>query len=548
MRNFQTDASGSDARRMRNFKKRFPWYAALRSGRSNGRTVGETSRGGDAAAIRMGRRSERSVDAEQRLQRAQAAQRAWAEQPVRQRVRFLGRFRQLLVERMQELVASVSVPQRSSPTETLAAEVLPLADAARFLQQEAPRVLRGQRLSRRGRPLWLTGVRLEKRREPLGVVLVLGPANYPLMLPGIQTLQAIVAGNAVLLKPGQGGTACARLFEQLIYAAGIEQNLLQLLPEDPRLTEDAIRVGVDKIVLTGSSVTGRKVMALAADSLTGSTMELSGCDAVYLCEDADVSLAAEAVAFGLRFNGSATCIAPRRVFVPASLSQPMQRELIQRVASLSPVTVPPAVVLQTRQLLQRAAQRGVQRLTGDIASDDSLIPIVLLQGPAMGEPVLMEDIFAPIVLLQEVPSIEQALAIDRLCPYALGASVFGRPSTARPLAERIDAGCVVINDMLVPTADPRVDFGGRRASGFGVTRGPEGLLQMTALKTVLERTGRRRPHFAPVGPEEGELFAGYLALMHGSGWGHRWRALWQMIRARAECRPEEKIEGRQVDE
>ena len=488
------------------------------------------------------------MDAEQRLQRAQAAQQRWANRAVRERVRLLARFRQLLVTHTPQLVASVSVPQRSSSVETLVAEILPLADAARFLQLEAPRVLRPQRVSRRGRPLWLAGVRLQKRREPLGVVLILGPANYPLMLPGIQTLQAIAAGNAVLLKPGQGGTESARLFQQLCHSAGIEPDLLQLLPEDLRLTEEVIRVGVDKIVLTGSSVTGRKVMATAADSLTESTMELSGCDAVFVCEDADVSLAAEAIAFGLRFNGSATCIAPRRVFVPTSLCQQLQRELTDRVALFSPVRVPPAVVWQTRELLQRAAQAGVQQLTGNIVADDSLRPIVLLQGPSAGEPILMEDIFAPVVLLQEVSSIEQALAMDRLCPYALGASVFGRPSTARPLAERIEAGCVVINDMLVPTADPRVDFGGRRASGFGVTRGPEGLLQMTTLKTVLERTGRRRPHFLPVGSAEGELFAAYLQLMHGSGWGNRWRALRQLVHAVRGIGRQGKTEGRQVDE
>jgi acyl-CoA reductase-like NAD-dependent aldehyde dehydrogenase len=111
--------------------------------------------------------------------------------------------------------------------------------------------------------------------------------------------------------------------------------------------------------------------------------------------------------------------------------------------------------------------------------------------------LLRADIFAPVLALVPVRDCEEALRFDERCPYALGASVFGPEEPARRLAARIRAGTVTINDLIVPTADSRLPFGGRGESGYGVTRGAEGLLELTAIKTVSIRRGRRRPHYEP---------------------------------------------------
>ena len=146
----------------------------------------------------------------------------------------------------------------------MTAEVLPLAEACRFLEREAGKVLAARRLGRRGRPLWLAGVRSEIHREPLGVILIIGPGNYPLLLPGVQLIQALAAGNAVLLKPGIGGTAAPRRrCAELVVRAGFDPQLVALLPESSEAARCAIAARPDKVLFTGSAATGEKILATA---------------------------------------------------------------------------------------------------------------------------------------------------------------------------------------------------------------------------------------------------------------------------------------------
>jgi aldehyde dehydrogenase (NAD+) len=163
-----------------------------------------------------------------------------------------------------------------------------------------------------------------------------------------------------------------------------------------------------------------------------------------------------------------------------------------------------------------------------------MLPLVISGGAESGA-LLDEEIFAPVLVLTFVDSDEEAIALARRSAYALGASVFSRnEESARRIAGRLNAGVVLINDMIVPTADPRLPFGGRARSGFGVTRGAEGLLTMTIPKVVTFTKGRSRPHFAPVGDTEAELFAGYIAAAHAGGWAQRWagiRRLWAALKA-----------------
>ena len=193
----------------------------------------------------------------------------------------------------------------------------------------------------------------EVRREPLGLVLVIAPSNYPLFLPGVQTLQALAAGNAVLWKPGRGGRRAAEAFAASPPGPASPAAVLTVLPESPRPRGEAIAAGVDKVLLTGSAATGREVLAELARRLVPATMELSGCDALFVLPGADLDRVARAVRFGLTLNGGATCIAPRRVFVPQDLA----RELEKRInLPLGPETLTITSVSGTAEALAEAAR------------------------------------------------------------------------------------------------------------------------------------------------------------------------------------------------
>ena len=460
---------------------------------------------------------------------ARQAQPAWAGVGPKARLEVLSGFRHRLARRAEEVAATVTLGRRSA-AETVAAEIHPLADAVRFLERRAPGLLRPRRAGGWG-PAWLGGVALEVRREPLGVVLVVAPGNYPLLLPGVQALQALAAGNAVLLKPAPGGVGAARALAELLGEAGLPAGLLGVLGESPRDAEAAIEAGVERVVLTGSADTGRRVLAALAPRLTPATLELSGCDACFVLADADLELVARSLLFGLTFNGGATCIAPRRIFVVGSeRAAELAGRLGEKLADRPPVEVAGRSERRLREVVDDAVARGGRIVAGGAPSGGVMAP-TLIAGAEPRMALFAADLMAPIAGLCAVDGEEEALAAASACPYALGASVFGRPDSARRLAGRVTAGVVVINDLIVPTADPRVAFGGGGESGFGRTRGAEGLLEMTATKTVVRRRTRWRPHLAEPRPGDDRALFAMLRLAHAGTLRERLSALGELTRA-----------------
>ena len=444
------------------------------------------------------------------LARARKAGRTWADTALPARLAVIGCLRRLIARDAAALAATVE----RALADTLVAEVLPLAEAARFLIRRAPAVLAPSR-PRGGRPLWLFGVRARIYREPCGVVLILAPGNYPLFLPGTQALQALAAGNAVCVKPAPGCDAPMQALAALLQEAGLPKGVFQVLAS--AMGEAAVRAGFDHIVLTGSAETGQRVMTAAAATLTPTTMELSGSDAVFVLPGADLDLVAACLAYGLRLNGGATCIAPRRVFVMQPDASALEAKLLARLPGIPAAAVPPAIAARLATLVDQASADGAR-----LASGGDGRPMVVVDARPDME-LLRHDVFAPWLALIPVENPEGALAAAADCPYALGASVFGPPPAAQAIARRVSAGSVCVNDLIVPTADPRLPFGGRGRSGFGSTRGAEGLLGMTVAKTVSERRGRFRPHLSKPTAKDAARFAGMVSLLHG-GWRTRWGA------------------------
>ena len=470
---------------------------------------------------------------------ARAAQRVWASTPVKSRLRMLRRFRSELAVGARELAATVpdlhpgSVQRNAA--DTLIAEVLPLAEACRFLENEAAFILQTRRESTRSRPFWLRSVDVEIERAPLGLVLIIAPGNYPLFLPGVQALQALAAGNAVLWKPAATGVACAHALRVMLIASGMPPALLTILDASPAAAIAAIDAGIDKAFLTGSAATGQAVMHALAATTTPSVMELSGCDAVFVLEGADLPRVVDALVFGMRLNGSATCMAPRRIIVARSLADELAVLLHSALGTLAPVVLSEAQAVTLRRCLDEARACGAQvLLDGSLANDSSASAAqntfspVLLANVEPGMQVAQTDLFAPVLSLLPFDSITQAAAMHERCRYALTAAIFGPEAEARQLARSITAGTIILNDIIVATADPRVPFGGRKGSGFGTTRGRDGLLEMTAPRAVIRQRSTSRMPYQKTTEAHAALFAGYARAAHAQGWRNRlagWRAL-----------------------
>ncbi len=498
-----------------------------------------------------------------------AAQQQWASTPLRERLRVIKNFRHALATHSTELVRALQPASESDAAEILSAQIIPLAEACKFLEREAEKILAPNRRPRGPVPLWLRDTRAEVHREPCGVVLVVAPSNYPVFLPGVVLVQALAAGNAVLLKPAPGGSAAVDALLNLLRTAELPAALVTKLDEHAGAVHAALAAGVDKVIFTGSAATGQKILHACAAQLVPATMELSGCDAMFVRADADVPLAARALHFGLRLNRGATCIAPRRVFVHESRAAEFEAECLHCFAdgpawvvvgqAPSPVVSPgsaPACssagggacwtmtgegacptttstsVALIAQLLAEATAQGARVLIGKVNRlGEATLPLLITDAKP-GLRLLREDHFSAVAAVVRVSSDHDALAANEECPYALGASVFSvDEEDARAFAARINAGSVVINDLIVPTADPRLPFGGRQQSGFGVTRGAEGLLDLTVPKVVSTRRGHWRPHYAAPRDGDAEFFTQFLSLTHAPKWSTRLKSALALIRA-----------------
>ena len=461
----------------------------------------------------------------------------WSKLPTRQRCSIVGDVAAEIAGAADRLVELCRSDQRQDDAETVASELLPLAASLRFVGRHGPRILRPRRLGWVGRPGWLWGVRNEVRRVPWGRVLILGTWNYPVLLPGVQTAQALAAGNDVWLKPAAGTEAAAACMAECFYAAGVPRSALRLLDPDPQSAIDAIDGGVELVVLTGAAATGRKVMTQAASTLTPVIMELSGCDAVIALGSADPERVAAAIDFGLNFNAGATCIGPRRLVAEPDVADAvlaaLDRRLDRRLESRPTHRVHAAARESASQMIDKTLASGAVdrrgRYDGTKLRDTGLTEAIVLDRVPEQAEIGACDLFAPVLSVHRVESIGSATGLVNRSPYRLAASVFGEPNEARRVADALAVGTVTVNDLIVPTADPRVPFGGRGESGFGVTRGPEGLLAMTAVKVVGERRGRFAPHLSTSDHSDVAILRGYLTFRHAPSLAGRLSGLRQII-------------------
>ncbi len=473
---------------------------------------------------------------------AREAQQRWSLLTVRERLATIRRLRKEIASGAEALARAVpsDLPGslHRSPADTLVAEVLPLLEACRFLEREAEFILAPRVESTTSRPVWLGGVSVETRRDPMGVVLVIGPGNYPLLLAGVQILQALVGGNAVLWKPAPGGASAAYALQRMLAACGLDQALVTVIGTEPGRATAAIRTGVDKVVLTGSAMTGRAVLQEAAETLTPAVMELSGCDAVFVLDDAvtnekDLGRVVDALTFGLRLNGSATCMAPRRLFVTDAAANILIAPLTASLGELARVPVPAQTRDLLSELIDEATLYGARVLLNGLQPEGDArgVGATLLMGVTPEMRIAQTDIFAPVLSVLRVEHEAGAIAAHNACPYGLTAAVLGPAKQAERLAARLQAGTVLINDIIVATADPRASFGGRKQSGYGATRGREGLLAMTATKTILRQRSRSRRAFATTGAVHVPFFAGLAQALHAGSWRLRLEGARKFIQA-----------------
>lgn len=394
---------------------------------------------------------------------------------------------------------------------------------------------------------------------PYGVVGVIGTWNYPLLLDGTTIAWALAAGNGVVWKPSELATGCARALLPHFQRAGLP---VEMVTGGGEVGQALCDTPLGKLAFTGGVSTGRAIMAQLAPRGIPAVMELSGNDALILCDSKQPSIqtrkdakrleaAARAAVWARVCNAGQSCVSPQRVYAIGATYEPFVAQCRQIMASLrTGIDYGPMRTEALRQrvhlLVQEAIEQGATLHVGGkpLCATAQELPNADLGGGANGFfyaptlltdvqedlPIQQQDFFGPVLCVQAVESEEEAIALANANPMALGASVWTDDvSNGKRIAARLRAGVVTINsETLLTGAHPALPFGGMGASGFGRQRGAAGLEEFVQWKTVLwQSTASAQRHVFPYREPTLPILRGLLALKTARTFRKKLEAMWQ---------------------
>jgi aldehyde dehydrogenase (NAD+) len=363
--------------------------------------------------------------------------------------------------------------------------------------------------------------------QPMGVVGVIGPWNYPVFTPMGSIAYALAAGNAVVFKPSEHTPAIAAWLAAAWRAAVPDAaDVFQVVTGFGDTGAALCRAGVDKLAFTGSAPTGRKVMAACAETLTPVLMELGGKDAMIVAEDADPVAAADAAVWGGMSNAGQTCIGIERVYVAAPVYDAFVAEVARQVQRLRPGSDdeaaygPMTMASQTevvKRHVEEAQAAGGRALCGGTVDGGFIPPTVLLDVPEDASAV-REETFGPTLTVTRVRDAEEALERANGSGYGLAGAVFSRSKDrAMDLARRMRSGMTSVNSALTFASVPALPFGGVGESGFGRIHGEDGLKEFTRAKSITRRRITLPVEFMTFGrpATAADAMARVMGLVHG---------------------------------
>ena len=439
--------------------------------------------------------------------RAQTAQTAWGDLGVPGRIAVLREFLSGLLKRKSEIAEAITREAGKPVAEALTTEVLVVLDAARFLIANAYRLLRDEPLPHGNLATKLKRGRL--LREPHGVVGIISPWNYPFSIPATETLAALVAGNAVVLKPSEFTSLVALELRSLLHAAGAPEDVFQVMIGDgatgaalihskiDQSTFDGAKI--DKLVFTGSVATGKRIAAAAAERLLPVVLELGGKDPMLVLDDADVDVASSAAVWGAFVNAGQTCLSVERCYVHRSLYENFLHACAEKTKKLR---VGPGLDRETdvgpmihqRQLriveahVEDAATRGARVLAGGCRLQElgeNFYKPTVLADVTHEMRIVREETFGPVLPVMAFDNDDEAIRLANDSEYGLAASVWTRDrARGERLARRIQAGTVMVNDVVSCFGISEAPHGGVKSSGMGRAHGRFGLEEMVRLKYV----------------------------------------------------------------
>lgn len=485
-------------------------------------------------------------DLPQIFERAHAAQRAWAMTTLKQRSQMLIQLRETLLNHAEDMTDIIARENGKPHFEAMAHELFAATELVTFFAKKAPKVLKERNI-----PLHLVRHRKSTLNYwPLGVVAVISPWNYPLLLPWGEIVMALVSGNAVVFKPSEITPLVGLKIQEIIEEAGFPPYLVQTLIGGGDLGAAIIKQRPAKIFFTGSVATGKNIMRAAADYLIPVCLELGGKDAMLVLPDADLDFATSAALWGGFGNSGQMCSSVERVIVHESIEAEFNRQLAAKITQLKQgasksgsydlgvVTFENQKRIYETQIAEARA-KGVEFIAGGTWTDDhrALNPTIV-RGPGIEtSDIYTEETFGPVVAVTTYKSLNEAIQKANHSKYGLLASVITRDlSLGDRVARQLEVGTVNINEVAYTAGLPETPWGGLKDSGFGRKHSAEGLYDFVNIRHIHRPRARflvfKSPWWFPYTPFQFALFKSVFGL-YRKHWLDKARALphvlWNLV-------------------
>ncbi|MFI6362102.1 succinic semialdehyde dehydrogenase [Nocardia sp. NPDC050630] len=434
-------------------------------------------------------------DAKDAITRARVAQKNWADRPVVERSAIFHRYRDLVLQNRGDLM-DMAQAETGKSRAAAQEEVLDIALTARHYARVAPKLLRPKRVAGMLPGLTKTVVRY----QPKGVVGVISPWNYPMTLAVSDAIAALLAGNAVVLKPDSQTPYCALACVELLYQAGLPQDLFAVVPGPGSVVGTALVENSDFVMFTGSTATGRLLAEQAGARLIGFSAELGGKNPMIVMAGADLREVTDAAVRACYSNSGQLCVSIERIYVEQSIAPEFTRIFGERVAAMT-LGADYEFGIEMGSLVSEEQVKAVARHVDDAVAKGATViaggkvrpdlgplfyePTVLTDVPANAE-CYRDETFGPLVSIYPVAGVEEAVERANDTEYGLNASVWAATKNeGEAIAARIHAGTVNVDEGYGPTwGSTGAPMGGMGTSGVGRRHGPEGLTKYTEPQTI----------------------------------------------------------------
>ncbi len=428
---------------------------------------------------------------------AAKAFRHWSGTSFAERQKHLGRLLETVRKNHGEIERLIAVEQGKPIGEARAVDIVPAADTLRYLSRFLGELLAPKRVDYE--QILFAHKEASFRFDPLGVIAVVTPWNFPFAIPMVEISACLAAGNTVVLKPASATALTGILIGDLCRRAGLPPGVVNVVTAGGSDTDRLIRhPGLAKILFTGSVETGRHVLETAAGNLTGSVLELGGKDPSIVAADADLDRAAAGIVWAAFMNSGQACGSVERVYVVRSVADEFIGKVVARTKALrvgdptaEATDMGPMTTSEQRAVVEEhvadAVARGAKVLHGGErpSAKGFWFPPTVLTKVNHSMRAMREETFGPTLPIQVVKTLDEAITLANDSEFGLTASGWTRSrKTAERFASELAAGTVTINDHLFSFGEPTASWGGIKKSGLGRSHAIYGLYELVNLKHV----------------------------------------------------------------